>query len=230
MARRLNPPLKNIFRKTNTKYNSEDNAVLDIQKTTCEFIVEGQTEVSYFNSLKSNNNLLFTIDKIINLKGCEGGGLFETCAKEIYKRLKNPRPNTIICVFDGDVCCGNNNKSNYNKFLSILSDFKNEIKMKEILICESVPSIEFWFLVHYDNNISRFMYTNDAIHELKKHIPNYSKSNSFLDKLDWKSLNANIASAIKLQSNVPEESKLSHTNNINISYSNIYKIYQTIPN
>lgn len=88
MARRLNPPLKNIFRKTNTKYNSEDNAVLDIQKTKCDFIVEGQTEVSYFNSLKSNNNLLFTIDKIINLKGCEGGGLFETCAKEIYKRLK----------------------------------------------------------------------------------------------------------------------------------------------
>ena len=74
------------------------------------------------------------------------------------------------------------------------------------------------------------MYTNNAIHELKKHIPNYSKSNSFLDKLDWKSLNANIASAIKLQSNVPEESKLSHTNNINISYSNIYKIFQTIPN
>lgn len=225
MARRLQTAVKEKFRRENTKYSSEDNAIMEIGKPKCDFIVEGQTEDYYFKSLKNNNLLPNEIAKIHNLKGDEGGDIFDKCKKCINKLFTNPRPNRLICVIDVDKCCGNNNQTNYLKFKSILNTYKKEISKKQIVICESLPTIEFWFLAHYIN-ISRYLTANDAVTELKKVIPNYSKSISFLDNLDWNGLNNHLQTAILSQSKIPEESKLSYSNDVNISYSNIYKIFK----
>ena len=213
------------FRKDKTKYSSESVAAKIIEKPKCDFVVEGQTEELYLKSLKNNPLLPYIISKIYNLKGSKNESIFESCDSTIKKLLKNPRPNKIVCVFDVDVCYGRNNLKNYKKFKSLLLDYKNEVSKNELLICESLPSIEFWFLTHFEN-VTRYMTAVDAVAALKKHISAYGKSDKFLSSFDWSVINNHLVSAIKSQNRISEDEKLLYGNDINISYSNVYKLFQ----
>lgn len=225
MTRKLKEKVKGNFRKENTRYSSEDDAAKDIEKSKCDFIVEGQTEEYYLNSLQMDSLLPYTIAKIYNVKGNLKKGFYEKCQILLEKLFANPRPHIIICLFDLDLCYGHDHLKTYNKYKSLLSDYKKEIAKKELLICDSLPSIEYWFLSHFVNK-SRYMTSDAAISDLIKYIPAYGKADKNLSSLDWSGLNTHLQTAIKSQSKVSEDSKLLFDFNTNISYSNIYKIFQ----
>ena len=48
-----------------------------------------------------------------------------------------------------------------------------------------MPSIEFWFLLHYLNTNRYFATANDVIDVLHKYIPDFSKQEKFLSKEKW---------------------------------------------
>lgn len=54
-----------------------------------------------------------------------------------------------------------------------------------VLLCDSMPSIEFWFLLHFLNTNRYFATSEDVISVLQKHIPAFSKLQSFLSKETW---------------------------------------------
>lgn len=54
-----------------------------------------------------------------------------------------------------------------------------------VLLCDSLPSIEFWFLIHFINTNRYFGTSKAVIGELKKFIPNFDKSESFLSNKKW---------------------------------------------
>ncbi len=58
-------------------------------------------------------------------------------------------------------------------------------KAERVFICDSMPSIEFWFLIHYMNTSKYFKDSDAVIKVLRKFIPNYEKNGSFLEKQDW---------------------------------------------
>ncbi|MDR1458920.1 MAG: RloB family protein, partial [Bacteroidales bacterium] len=50
----------------------------------------------------------------------------------------------VICVFDADVL--SRNESEKRRLEQLRNRYKNN---KNLLLCASLPSIEFWFLLHY---------------------------------------------------------------------------------
>lgn len=51
---------------------------------------------------------------------------------------------------------------------------------KNVLICDSMPPIEFWFLIHYVNTSRYFQDSDAVINMLRRYISGYDKSGTFL--------------------------------------------------
>ncbi|MEL7632765.1 RloB family protein [Sporomusa sphaeroides] len=93
---------------------------------------------------------------------------------------------SVWLVFD---CDANKNRN--------LARVKKEADERNIQIIYSNPSFEIWYLLHYVYSTASL--TNPQLEtELKKYIPNYSKSKCFFQKLKQNQQNA-IANAKRLQ-------------------------------
>lgn len=55
---------------------------------------------------------------------------------------------------------------------------------QDVLICDSMPSIEFWFLIHYLNTAKYFADSKAVIVKLREWLPEYRKTGRF-----WKNAN-----------------------------------------
>lgn len=85
-----------------------------------------------------------------------------------------------ICVFDADVSAWN------ETFKTKMSAFRNKYeKNQNVIICDSMPSIEFWFLIHYLETNKHYPTSSSVINDLTKYIKNFSKKESFLSNQNW---------------------------------------------
>jgi hypothetical protein len=91
----------------------------------------------------------------------------------------------VWCVFDAD--------SNTDKELAETMDLAER---HGISVAFSNPSFELWYLLHYEYR-SRRLSNEEAESELRKHMPDYSKSGNFNDVLK-ESLDMAIKNAKKL--------------------------------
>lgn len=107
-----------------------------------------------------------------------GNENINTLEKLIKQVLDNE--GLAIVVFDTDVSTWNESEK---KKLSALR--KKYSKNKRVILCDSLPSIEFWFLIHFINTNRYFGTSKAVIGELKKFIPNFDKSESFLSNKKW---------------------------------------------
>lgn len=85
-----------------------------------------------------------------------------------------------IVVFDADVSTWNEVEKGRLAKLR-----KRYIKNKRVTLCDSLPSIEYWFLLHYAN-VNRYFGTSKAVvEELMKYIKGFDKTESFLKNQKW---------------------------------------------
>ena len=54
-----------------------------------------------------------------------------------------------------------------------------------VLLCDSMPSIEYWFLLHYKHTTRHFGTSKAVIKELRKYLPQYDKTEQFLSNQRW---------------------------------------------
>lgn len=85
-----------------------------------------------------------------------------------------------ICVYDADVSTWNETE---RKKLAILQ--KKYEGNASVLLCDSMPSIEYWFLLHYKHTTRHFGTSKAVVKELKKYIPQYDKTEQFLGNQRW---------------------------------------------
>lgn len=136
-------------------------------------IGEGATERFYFTNLR-------------RLKGyryiCKPRNFTEQSLDEIQKQVDRVLADRgiAVCVFDTDIT--RNNPTERAKFEALCQKYKDR---KDVIICDSMPSIEFWFLLHYLNTNRYFATANDVIDVLHKYIPDFSKQEKFLSKEKW---------------------------------------------
>ena len=171
-------------------------------------IGEGITEQYYFKHVRTLYNYrfnvrpyFFSITSLINMEQkiievLEGNGI-------------------AICVFDADVYL--RNKAENFKFDLLHKKFHNE---KNVIFCDSMPSIEFWFLIHYLNTCRHFNDAKAAERDLRKHLPQYLKKARFLESEAWVK---ELCSDDKLETAINRSKKFGITNP---SYSNIYKAFE----
>lgn len=85
-----------------------------------------------------------------------------------------------VCVCDADITRTNEDRK---KAFQVMK--AKYAENKDVLICDSMPSIEFWFLIHYVNTSKYFKDSDAVIQTLRRHISDYDKSGAFLEKQQW---------------------------------------------
>lgn len=134
---------------------------------------EGLTELFYFSHIKRLRNYRCSISPRL----FENNSI-EKIEKKIKELLKEDV--FVICIFDADV---SRRSEAENKKLAALKHRYE--KNKNVLLCDSLQSIEYWFLLHYEDTCRHFNDSDATVKALQRHMPTYNKSRKFLEKEKW---------------------------------------------
>ena len=85
-----------------------------------------------------------------------------------------------ICVYDKDVTQWNEEQKRR------LTEFEQKYAGAEgVVLCPSMPSIEYWFLMHFRDTTKMYRTSKDVIKDLLQFLPGYEKTTTFLQKDGW---------------------------------------------
>lgn len=164
----------------------------------------GITEMYYFRHLNNLNKLSIIIKPAL----CDREDI-----PRISKKIKQVLSDggRAICVFDADEAA--KKPKDGERLKELRRTYEGN---PNVLICDSMPSIEYWFLLHYEEKYGA-MTSKEVLANLKKYVINYDKTEHFLKQPSWveaMSKNLNLAcQRAKINTNQP-------------SYTNVYKIFE----
>ena len=126
----------------------ENEGVREI-KPLYPFVISGgkNTEHYYFRHISDNTRYKFNI--FPEYFGMEAS-YTELFPERINKILKDNSDAKIFCVFDWDTIHGSKRKQEKHK--AFINKYKSEIDSEVVVVCPSMPSIEYWFLLHFENH------------------------------------------------------------------------------
>lgn len=136
-------------------------------------IGDGQTEQYYLAHLKDLFGYKYSIRPLLF------NNITIEKAARLIKDLLNEGYDMVVYLTDYDVIVNQNKEQ---KFQKLIERYKNSSK---VMICETMPCVEFWFLLHFLKTTREFCNAEEATSFLKKHIQYYSKEESFLKNSKW---------------------------------------------
>ena len=144
-----------------------------LKNPTITIIGEGATERYYFTHLKRLRGYNYV---------CKPRNFTEQTFDEMQKQIERVLADNgiAVCVFDADVT--RTRPAEKAKFEDMRRKYADN---PVVILCDSMPSIEFWFLLHYLNTNRYFATSDDVIDVLHRYMPNFSKHQSFLSKEAW---------------------------------------------
>lgn len=177
------------------------------KRRSVTLIGEGITEQYYFTHIRTLFGYHYTIKPYY---------FSVTSLVEMDKKIAEAIQDGgfAIAIFDADVA--SRNEAEKKKLESIRKKYANK---KNVLLCDSLTSIEYWFLLHYENT-NRFFKDSAATEKaLRKYIPDYEKKEKFLQEIKWVS---DLCADEKLELAKTRAEAFGHTGN---SYSEIYRAF-----
>lgn len=171
---------------------------------------EGLTEQYYFTHIRTLFDYHYTIKPYY---------FSVTSLVEMDKKIAEAITDGgfAIAVFDADVA--HRNEAEKKKLESIRRKYANK---RNVVLCDSLTSLEYWFLLHYENTNKHFKDSAATENELRKHIPEYEKKAKFLQELKWVS---NLSSEGKLEL---AKTRAKFFGEDGESYSNVYKAFELL--
>ena len=144
-----------------------------LKNPTITIIGEGATERYYFTHLKRLRGYNYV---------CKPRNFTEQTFDEMQKQIERVLADNgiAVCAFDPDVT--RTRPAEKAKFEDMRRKYADN---PVVILCDSMPSIEFWFLLHYLNTNRYFATSDDVIDVLHRYMPNFSKHQSFLSKEAW---------------------------------------------
>ena len=180
-------------------------------------IGEGLTEYRYVDDMRTTERYRFSL-----VPGIPKHSDVDDIVRLAQERL-GAGFDYVLCLIDMDVIEGSHDKMEHYKTL------KRE--NPDIIFVESSPCTEYWFLMHYMPGPSSKEYADyDAVAQaLKRHIPNYDKTEAFFNKTHiYRELKekGDMAKAIELS----RELDKSHETEPEVykSYSQMDKLFDVI--
>ena len=180
-------------------------------------IGEGMTEYRYVDDLRTTERYRFSL-----VPGIPKHSDIDDIVRLARERV-SAGYDYVLCLIDMDVIEGNRDKMEHYRAL------KND--NPKIIFVESSPCTEYWFLMHFMPGPSSKEYANyDAVaQELKKHIPNYDKTEAFFNKTHiYRELKekGDMVRAIGLSRDLDE--LRAKEPEVYKSYSQMYKLFDII--
>ena len=182
----------------------------NLKNTAITIIGEGATERFYFTHLTRLNGYNYV---------CRPRNFAEQNIDDIQRQVERVLADDgiAVCVFDVDVT--RIHQSDKAKFEAMRRRYASN---PSVIICESMPSIEFWFLLHYLKTNRYFATSDDVITVLSRYLSTFSKQQSYLSKENWVATllaDNKLTTAINNATVIGEEGE---------SYSNLYKLFALI--
>jgi hypothetical protein len=176
---------------------------------------DGQTEKIYFDKLKEVEglrNVSLKPDLPKNVGSYKG--VFDK-AESLYAEGYDE----VYCLIDMDKVLSDNTLAKY------LTD-KKRLEKKGIIVFESNPCIEFWFLLHYVRTTKPFSNCESVEKELQKYMPNYAKNQQYLVQSNiYKTLKPKLLNAFENAKWI-EENQIE--NDFDSSKSEVYKLIKIL--
>ena len=146
------------------------------------FIISGgkNTERFYFKHINDLTDYKFNIKPEYFADESNYTEVFPKRIKEILSKNTDAK---IYCVFDWDTIYAD--ETCLKKHDAFVAEFVDEIKNGTVVICHSMPSIEYWFLLHFEENCTELLKDYSAVSmRLAPHIkPCFSDPTPKLKKL-----------------------------------------------
>lgn len=182
----------------------------ELKNPTITIIGEGATERYYFTHLKRLRGYNYV---------CKPRNFTEQTFDEMQKQIDRVLADggIAVCVFDADVT--RTRPAEKTKYEDM---FRKYASNPSVVLCDSMPSIEFWFLLHYLNTNRYFATSDDVIAVLRRFIPDFSKHQSFLSREIWVS---DLISDNRLDSALSNAKAIGTDGE---SYSNLPELFQLI--
>ncbi len=168
------------------------------RRKSAAVIVEGETEKWYISMLKRNERRLpISIKPELNVK---------TTLEKQYKYVINAAEDytKVFWVVDFDTILAETKtaKKGTSTPLEKFNNYRQKIEKdyKNVVIIVNNPCLEFWLLLHFEYTTRYFDECGKAIKQVKKHLPDYKKTERFYTKQDqdiYLKLKPQLQNAIK---------------------------------
>ncbi len=134
---------------------------------------DGQTEQYYFDHLKYIQGYSYKIrPRLFNNLTIEN-------AENHIDQLLLGDADLIFYITDLDIII---NQSKQTQFQNFKYKYKGN---QNVIILESMPSIEYWFILHFHKTTKHFRYSKEAEEELRKKLKDYSKQKGYMKNPRW---------------------------------------------
>lgn len=144
------------------------------------FVISGgrNTERYYFIHISNLTDYKF---KIIPEYFGNESNYTEVFPKRIKKIQEKNTDAKIFCVFDWDTI--HDDETNQEKHRIFVDEIQAEIDNGNVILCPSMPSIEYWFLLHFENYTKLIKSNGNTIGFLAPYIKSWFSSDKKLSKL-----------------------------------------------
>ena len=151
-------------------------------KPSFAIVVDGETEVWYFQMLKRNER---SINVSIEPKIPQRKKLFEQFETVIELSKDYTK---VFWVIDLDVILKETKEAKVGKKtpLEFFLGYRKSVdeNYKNIIIIINSPCLEFWFLLHYEVNVNLLKNCEEATVLLKKYLKGYNKKQRYFTEQD----------------------------------------------
>lgn len=201
------------------------------------FLISGgtNTERYYFTHINDTTNYKFNIRPKYFADESNYTEAFPKRIKEILDANSDAK---IFCVFDWDTIRGH--QKNLKKHEAFVNMYKSEIENGSVVICPSMPSIEYWFLLHFENytdliktcgtKLQKLLspYMMPFFPDVKKKLLSLLKSEDYIKDSTWVK---NLCSGGKLDNAIKRaedniKAAIEADDLENQSYSYVYKVFK----
>ena len=144
------------------------------------FLISGGTNTERWYFVHINDITDYKFNIIPKYFGDESN-YTEVFPKRIKGILEKNIDAKVYCVFDWDTIF--NNDDNLKKHKAFENEIQADIDNGKVILCPSMPSIEYWFLLHFQNYTELIKTNGNAIGILAPHIKAWFSSDKKLSKI-----------------------------------------------
>lgn len=192
-------------------------------KKSVAVIGEGETEWFYIEELRLAMRYPFKLapdfpqhSDISHIKN-----LIDQCVGRGY--------DYVVCLIDMDRL--RDNSSEMTKYHQLCKEYSKKKYERRVLLLETNPCTEFWFLLHFLPNVTMKVYSSqdEVIAQLKKFLPGYEKTKRYFVKSGFfKSLINDGSLSRAIESSERLYNSIDWDIHDNIAYSQIHQLFKLL--
>ncbi len=175
------------------------NKISKPRKITFAIVVDGETEVWYFQMFKRNEpDLQVNIEPKIPQK--------KKLSEQYEKVIELAKDyEKVFWIIDLDKIIEDSKIVELKSFLTKLE----KEKFNNVITIFNNPCLEFWFILHYEQTTKYFPKCKEAENQLKKYLKDYEKTRKYFTRQDndiYLKLKPNLSDALRNTKNTKRES------------------------